>query len=130
NYRGAGAGTGRRPLAARPGLQADGDRGGELATGLQVVLPGCADQGEGWGNLLPAQRAGDPLDRRERAGGVVVPVDVDAVGQSDGGVEAGVVDGVEEVLESAGHVADVGRRPEQDAVGGEQVRRTGRQGRP
>jgi hypothetical protein len=34
------------------------------------------------------------------------------------------------MLERAGHVADVRRRPEQDAVRLEQVRGAGRQGRP
>src|SRR3712207_7749677 len=37
------------------------------------------------------------------------------------GVQAGVVHGVEEVLERTGHVPDVGGGAEQDAVGGKQV---------
>jgi hypothetical protein len=43
-------------------------------------------------------------------------MDVDAVGPAGRGLEARVVDGVEEVLESARHVTEVGRGPQQVAV--------------
>src|SRR4051812_45016672 len=91
----------------------DGRR--ELAAGLERVVVRRPDETERGGDLLPAQGAGDRADRPQRARGVVVAVHVDAVRQPDGGLQARVVDGVEEVLEGAGHVADVRRRPQEYA---------------
>jgi hypothetical protein len=48
-------------------------------------------------------------------------VHVEPVGRAGPGVEARVVDLVEEVLERAGHVADVRRRAEHERVRGEHV---------
>ena len=82
-----------------------------------------AQHGEGLLRQLPPQARGDRVDRQHRAGRVVVAVDVDAERAADGRVEARVVDLVEEVLERAGHVAEVGRRAEEVAVGLEHVDR-------
>src|SRR4051812_3671925 len=81
----------------RPRLQAHRDGRGELPDGLKVVLRRRAGEAERSRDLLPPQRAGDGGDRPERTGGVVAAVHVDAERQADGGVEARVVDGVEEV---------------------------------
>src|SRR4051812_25730759 len=86
----------------RRASEADRHGGGEFPAGLQVGRTRRTGEAQRRGDLPPAQRTGDPLDAGERAGGVVVAVHVDAVGQSDGGVEARVVDGVEEVLQRAG----------------------------
>ena len=70
------------------------------------------------------------FDRAHRAGGVHAAVHVQPVGPAAGRLQAGVVDAVEEVLERAGHVADVGRGAEQVAVGLEHVGGRRGQGRP
>ena len=123
-----------RRLTPRPpprkALQLHRHRGRQLAAGLEIGRPRRAHEAQRRGDLLPAQRAGDPPDGGQCPGGVVVAVHVDAVRQADGRLEARVVDGVEEVLEGAGHVADVRRGAEQDAVGGEQVGGSGRQRGP
>ena len=53
----------------------------------------------------------------EGAGGVVVGVQVDAERTAPGGVQARVVDLVEEVLEGAGEIPEVDRASEQVAIG-------------
>ena len=57
----------------------------------------------------PAQAGGDDLDRAHRADGVARPVDEETKRALGRGLQARVVDLVEEVLQGTGHVSDVGR---------------------
>jgi hypothetical protein len=57
-------------------------------------------------------------------------VDVEAVRSALGGLAARIVDLVEEVLERARHVADVGRGTEHEPVGGQHIGRVRDQRRP
>ena len=54
-------------------------------------------------------------------------MNIEGVGATDGGVQARVVDLIDEVLQRSGHVPEVGRRAQHEAVGRQHVDRRGRQ---
>ena len=105
------------------------------------ALAHLAEHLEHRGGPPPGQSADDGLHRPHRPGGVVATVHPQperapapgpagrrpVVGQGPAGLEE---DRVEEVLERPRHVAEVGRRAEQVAVGGQHVLGGGRQGLP
>ncbi len=78
---------------------------------------------------LPLQPGHDGVEGPQGAGGVVVGVQVHAEGTPPGGVQARVVDLVEEMLEGAGEVAEVDGASEQVAVRVQYVDGRGGQGR-
>src|SRR5690606_41205966 len=91
-----------------------GRRGGgaQLPARGQVVLAGFARDGHRSGRLLPSETGRDRRDRLLRALDALVAVHVVAERQAAGRIEARVVDGVEEVLQRARHVAKVGEGAE------------------
>src|SRR5207302_893824 len=113
------------PLERQPGRQCRP----HLPALLEVPLAGLADHGHRLLGAAPLQPGGDRLHGPHGTGRVVVAVHVQAVGTSGGGVQARIVDLIEEVLEGARDVAQVGGRPEEVAVGVQHVEGRRRQRR-
>src|SRR5215211_1037373 len=90
-----------------------GEHRAQLAAGVEVVPGRLSHDGDRLRRAPPLESGDDLLDRQQRAGGVLVAVHVDAVGAPGGGVKARVVDEVEEVLERARHVSEVGGRAQE-----------------
>lgn len=98
-----------------------GERGAELTTGTEIGRRRGAGHHHRRLGAAPLQTGGDLVERGQRPGGVVVAVHVGAERSSHSGVEAGVVDDVEEVLEGPREVAQVDGAAEQVRVSLEHV---------
>ena len=78
----------------------------------------------------PPQPGGDGVEGPEGARGVGVGVQIDAKRPAFRGVQARVIDLVEEVLQGPGQIAEVDRASEQVSVRGEHLHRSCGQSRP
>jgi site-specific DNA recombinase len=103
----------RRELTTRARPRSPGDRGREecaqFPAALQVLLARRAFDAYRRPDRPPLQPGGDRFHPAHRPAGVRGAVYVQPVGPPPGRLQARVVDAVEEVLERAGHVPDVGR---------------------
>src|SRR6478609_11736390 len=89
--------------------QLGGDRRAEVPARLDVGLGWLAHHHNRLRSPHPAEPGGDAVDGALGSLGALVAVEVDAERSATGGVEQLVVRLVERVLESAAHVAEVGR---------------------
>src|SRR5436190_15790851 len=77
------------------------ERRSQLPAGVDVRAARLADDRDGVVRGAPVQSRGDDLYRIHGTGGVVVPVNVEAIGTATRRIEARIVDLVEEVLQGA-----------------------------
>ena len=103
------------------GDEPGGERLAEVLAAQDVVLSRLAPHDDRIGDLAHRVAARDPLDRCHGAGAVVPGDDEDRVGQPVYPALSRVEGAVEEILQPAGHEAEVLGRAEDHRVGGEQV---------
>src|SRR5580698_8411707 len=101
----------------------------KLPAGLEIRPAGSPGDADRRPDLAPLQAGGDRLHGAHGTAGIGGAVHVQAVRPSPGGLQARVVDAIEEMLEGTRHVPDVGRGAEQVGVSLQHVDRGRGQGR-
>src|SRR5215213_3022450 len=109
--------------------QCRGQRAAEFIRPFTDACVDGADDFEYFGGLVQVETGGHLVYRIGRADGVVIAMHPHAIWPSGHMVEARVVDGVEEVLERTGHIAEVRGGAEQVPVRVQHVRDRRREGR-
>ena len=102
-------------------LQTERECESEIVALLQVIGSEVALGNDGFLHLDERITPGDPLNCRERTGAVVAGADEHRIGQGRDLPFHRVEGAVEEILHAAGHVTEVLRGAEQQAVGPQQV---------